>query len=165
MRNGSEADKSAVEEVDHLNSAELKMSNRREGRPSKLNLKITRVRMASPSKTEEEEGGGERPRSIRETTCGRSGEEPSTRNSENLAVGPVRPHETEEMEESNEESWHDTSEDAWETSCEEVEDGAAAEKEEMRAGTKGSGIGNRPGRGPDRTTFRFGWSVIQIWIV
>ena len=123
------------------------------------------MRMASPSKTEEEEGGGERPRIVRATTCGRSGEEPSTRNSENLAVGPVRPHETEEMEESNEESWHDTSEDAWETSCEEVEGGAAVEREETRVGAEGSRIGSRPGRGPNWMTFRFGWRAIRIWIV
>ena len=141
------------------------MTNRREGRPSKSNLKITRVRMASPSKTEDEEGGGKRPRLVRATTCGRSGEEPSTRNPENSAVGPVRPRETEEMEDGSEESWHDAREDGWETACEEVEDKAKVERDEMRAGAEGSGIGSRPGRGPNRMAFRFGWSAIRIWIV
>ena len=118
------------------------MTNRREGRPSKSNLKITRMRMASPSKTEEEEGNGKRPRIVRATTCGRSGEEPSTRNPENSAVGLVRTRETEEMEDGSEESWHDASEDRWKTTCEEVEDGAAAEKTKMRDGAEGSGIGS-----------------------
>ena len=63
--------------------------------------------MASPSKTEEEESDGERPRIIRATMCGRSGEEPSTRNPENSAVGPVCPRETEEMEDESEESCYD----------------------------------------------------------
>ena len=121
--------------------------------------------MASPSKTEEEEGGGKTPRIVREILCRRSGEEPSTRNPENSAVGPVRPRETEEMEDGNEESWHDASEDGWEMAYEEVEDGAVVKREKMRAGAEGSGIGSRPGRGPNRTTFRFGWSAIQIWIV
>ena len=136
-----------------------------EGRASKSNLKITRVRMALPTKTEEEEGGGERPRIVRATTCGRSGEEPFKRNPENLAVWPVRPHETEEMEDDSEESWHDASEDGWEMAYEEVEDGAVVKREKMRAGAEGSGIGSRPGRGPNRTTFRFGWRAIRIWIV
>ena len=58
MRDGSKAVKSAVEEVDHLNGDRVaKMTNRREGRPSKLKLRITRVRMASPRETEEMEDG------------------------------------------------------------------------------------------------------------
>ena len=65
MRNNLEAIKSMVEEVDHLNGGGVqdwcewrrpwrfgKMTNRREGRPSKSNLTITRVQVASPSKTE-----------------------------------------------------------------------------------------------------------------
>ena len=166
MRDGSKAVQSAVEEVDHLNGDGVaRMTNRREGRPSKLKLKITRVRMASPSKTEEEEGGGKRPRIVREILCRRSREEPSTRNPENSAVGPMRPRETEEMEDGNEESWHDASEDGWETAYEEIEDGAAKKKKEMRAGAEGSRIGSRPGPGPNRTAFRFGWRAIRIWIV
>ena len=166
MRDGSKAVKSAVEEVDHLNGDGVaKMTNRREGRPSKLKLKITRVRMASPSKTEEEEGGGKRPRIVREILCRRSGEEPSTRNPENSAVGPVRPRETEEMEDDIEESWHDASEDGWETAYEEVEDGAAKKRKEMRVGAEGSKIGSQPVPGPNRTAFRFGWRAIRIWIV
>ena len=109
--------------------------------------------MASPSKTEEEEGGGKRPRIVREILCKWSGEEPSTRNLESSAIGPVRPRETEEMEDCSEESWHDASEDGWETACEEVEDGAAAERKEMRVGVEVSGIGSRPGPGPNQTTF------------
>ena len=141
------------------------MTYRREGRPSKSNLKITRVRMTSPSKTEEEEAGEERPRIVRVTTCGQSGEEPSTRNPENSAVGPVRPRETEEMEDDIEESWHDASEDGWETAYEEVEDGAAKKRKEMRVGAGGSKIGSQPVPGPNRTAFRFGWRAIRIWIV
>ena len=57
-----------------------------------------------PRQSQEEEDGGERPRIVRAPTCGRSGEQPSTQNLENSAVGSVRPCETEEMEDSNEES-------------------------------------------------------------
>mgnify|MGYP006962886151 FL=1 len=166
MRDGSKAVQSAVEEVDHLNGDGVaKMTNRREGRPSNSNLKIRRIWMASPSKTEEEEGGGKRPRIVREILCRRSGEEPSTRNPENSAVGPVRPRETEEMEDGSEESWHDASEDGWETAYEEVEDGAAKKRKEMRVGAGGSKIGSQPVPGPNRTAFRFGWRAIRIWIV
>ena len=166
MRDDSKAVKSAVEEVDHLNGDGVaKMTNRREGRPSNSNLKIRRIWMASPSKTEEEEGGGKRPRIVREILCRRSGEEPSTRNPENSAVGPVRPRETEEMEDDSEESWHDASEDGWETAYEEVEDGAAKKRKEMRVGAGGSKIGSQPVPGPNRTAFRFGWRAIRIWIV
>ena len=119
--------------------------------------------MASSSKTKEEEGSGKRPKIVRATACGRSGEEPSTRNPESSAIGPVRPRETEEMEDCSEESWHDASEDGWETTYEEVEDGAAKKRKKMRAGAEGSGIGSRPGRGPNRTAFRFGWRAIRIW--
>ena len=166
MRDGSKAVQSAVEEVDHLNEDGVaKMTNRREGRPSNSNLKIRRIWMASPSKTEEEEGGGKRPRIVKEILYRQSGEEPSTRNPESSAIGPVRPRETEEMEDCSEESWHDASEDGWETTYEEVEDGAAKKKKEIRASTEGSRIGSRPGPGPNRTTFRFGWRAIRIWIV
>ena len=65
-----------------------------EGRASKSNLKITRVRMALPTKTEEEEGGGERPRIVSATTYGRSG--PFTPNPKRMAVGPERPRESQE---------------------------------------------------------------------
>ena len=116
-------------------------------------------------KTEEEEGIGKRLRIVRATTCERSGEEPSTRNPENSAVGPVRPRETEEMEDDIEESWHDASEDGWETAYEEVEDGAAKKRKEMRVGAGGSKIGSQPVPGPNRTAFRFGWRAIRIWIV
>ena len=109
--------------------------------------------MASPSKTEEEEGGDDKPRNVRATMCRQSGEEPSTRNPKNLAVGPVCPRESEEMEDGNEESMHDASEDGWEMACEEVEDGAAEERKEMRTGAERSGIASRPGQGLNRTTF------------
>ena len=99
------------------------------------------------------------------TTCGRSGEEPSTRNPENSAVGLVRTRETEEMEDGSEESWHDASEDRWKTTCEEVEDGAAAATKEMRVGAEGSRIESQPGQGPNRTTLRFRWNTIWIWII
>ena len=103
-------------------------------------MKITKMRMASPSKTEEEEGGCKRPRIVRATTCGRSGEEPSTWNPENSTVGPVLPRETEDMEDDSEDSWHDASEDGWEMAYEEVEDKAMAEREEMTTNAEGSRI-------------------------
>ena len=73
--------------------------------------------------------------------------------------------ETEEMEDGNEEAWHDASADGWETACEEVEDRAVSERKEMRVGAEGTGIGSRPSRGQNRTAFQFGWNAIQIWII
>ena len=122
--------------------------------------------MASPSKTEEEEGGGKRPRIVREILCRRSGEEPSTRNPENSAVGPVRPRETEEMEDGNEESWHDASEEGWEATCRRAKDGATIDQEDEADGrAEEDKVGNRHDRGTIRSAFHFGWDAIRAWIV
>ena len=56
---------------------------------------------------------------------------------ENLAVGPLRPHKTEEMDDGVEESWHVANKERCEVSCEEVEEGTR----------------KRPDRGPSRAAF------------
>ena len=108
-----------------------------------------------PCESQEEEGSGERPRIANATMHERNEQEPLEPIPENLAFRATRPRKTEEMEDGSEESRHNANEEGWETTCEEVQERVSAE---------GSGIGSRPGRGPDRTAFRFRWSTIQIWI-
>ena len=98
------------------------------------------------------------------STCGElptedkvgSGEEPSTQIPETLVVEPVCRHEAGEQEGAGEESWHDASEEGWESAYEEVEDGD---------GTGESGNESRPDQGSNWSAFRFGWSVIRMWII
>ena len=66
-----------------------------------------------------------------------------------MAVGPVRPRETDEMDDNSEESVHDASEEGWETTYGKVKDGAAAEQEKEAEGhTEEDRVGNRHARGP-----------------
>ena len=76
-----------------------------------------------PRESLEEEGCGERPRIADATIHGRNGQKPSDPIPENSAFGPLRPCETEEMEDDIEESWHDANEEGCEMACEMVEEG------------------------------------------
>ena len=86
-----------------------------------------------PRESLEEEGGGERPRISDATIRRRNGQKPS-----NPIPEKLRPHETEEMEDGIEESWHDASEEGCEVACEEVKEG----------------IRKRPNRAPNFAAFR-----------
>ena len=78
----------------------------------------------------------------------------------------MSPRETKKLEDGNEESWHDASEDGWETASKKAKDGAATEQEEEARGCTGKNkVGCRHDREPIQTAFRFGWDVIQTWII
>ena len=57
-----------------------------------------------PRESLEEEGGGERPRIAEAMIRGRNEQKPSGPTPENSTFGPLRPHETEEMDDGPEES-------------------------------------------------------------
>ena len=64
---------------------------------------------------------------------GRNGEEPSEPIPENSAFGPLRPRETEEMDDGIEESWHDANEDGCEMACKMVDEGTRDRLDRDRA--------------------------------
>ena len=96
----------------------------------------------------------------------RSGQEPSEPILENMAVGPVRPRETDEMDDNSEESVHDASEEGWEATCRRAKDGATIDQEDEADGrAEEDKVGNRHDRGLIRSTFCFGWDAIRTWII
>ena len=76
-----------------------------------LALETMTVKLERPREFQEEEGGGVRPRITDGTIRRRNKQEPSKLIPENSAFRPLRPHETEELDDCFEESWHDASED------------------------------------------------------
>ena len=88
-----------------------------------LALETMAVGPECPRESLKEEGGGERPRIGEAMTRGRNEQKPSDPIPENSAFGPLRPCETEEMEDDIEESWHDANEEGCEMACEMVEEG------------------------------------------
>ena len=76
-----------------------------------------------PRESLEEEGGNMKSRIVVMSVRERSGQEPSEPISENSAFGPVRPRETEEMEDGREESLHDANEEGCDMACETVDEG------------------------------------------
>ena len=83
-----------------------------------------------PRESLEEEGGGVRQRIVDAMIHGRNEQEPSEPIPENSAFGPLRPRETEEMDDGIEESWHDASEEGWEAPCRKAKDEATIEHED-----------------------------------
>ena len=82
------------------------------------------VRYEHPRESlEEEGGGGVKSRMAPMSVHRRSGQEPSESILENSTFGPVRPRETEEMEDGSEESWDDISEEGCDMACEMVDEG------------------------------------------
>ena len=64
----------------------------------------------------------------------RSGQQSSEPTPETTIVGPVRPHETDGIEDESKESWHDAREDRWEMACGKARDGAVVDQEEEAEG-------------------------------
>ena len=76
-----------------------------------------------PREPLEEEDGSDRSRVADATIRGRNGQKPSEPIPENSTLGPLCPHEIEEMDDGIEEFWHDASKQGCEMACEEVEKG------------------------------------------
>ena len=85
-----------------------------------------------------------RPRIVDAMIHGRNGQVPSI-----PSLGPLRPHETKEMDDGIEESWHNANKRGCEMSGEEVEEGTR----------------KQPDRGPNLAPFRIGWGVIRLSFV
>ena len=87
---------------------------------------ITTVGPERPRESQEEEGGGERPRIASATTCGWSG--PYTPNTKQMAVGPERPCESREADGGHERTRPQAEK------CERKDETGKAEKGEAMAG-------------------------------
>ena len=96
----------------------------------------------------------------------RRGQEPFEPIPEGIVVGPVRPCETDETGDDDEESWNNANEEGWEVACGKTKNGAAAEQEEEAKGrAEEDQVRNRHDRGLIMPVFRFGWDMIRAWIV